>query len=309
MDKTADGREWAIAYFGLHAASTAMWDTAKRFADALARCLGHRPGGRVDIDCFIGRYSSTHTGVHVDHAHNFAATLRDGKTMFTWPGGRRDLLGLKSPDYDVHKAEGTALRNATDRIAYFPEDHLHVAESKDGVSVNVNITFWERGEDTRGHADWIRSVLRTPQRTSHDPHSSGAASLTADNRLLLQTVRSLGSDRSLERRLAVAQLVTDSSGRLNVPRPATEKRRLPEVVTMSPVTTLQWYVLDGLEEMLIAANGHCTGFPYRADTEVFLEAVAGGEPVDLSWLNDERERERRPDLATAVTALARWGAL
>ncbi len=63
--------------YGLYAATPALWDAAKQFADQLAHSLGFRPGGRVDIDCFIGRYSSTHVGVHVDHAHNFGFTLQD----------------------------------------------------------------------------------------------------------------------------------------------------------------------------------------------------------------------------------------
>ncbi|MEE1751538.1 hypothetical protein [Streptomyces sp. SP18CS02] len=309
VDKYVEGREWSIAYFGLYAAGSAMWDAAKSFSDALARALGHRPGGRVDIDCFIGRYSSTHTGVHVDHAHNFASTLRDGKTMYAWPGDRQDLLGLKSPHYDRHKDEGVALRNAADRIAYFPQDHLHVAETKDEVSVNVNVTFWERGDDTRSHADWIRSVLRQPARTSHDVRRPGAAAPTSDNRLLLQTLRALGTDGSLERRMAVAQLIMDTSGRLNVPRPVQEKPAVAELVTLTPVTTLQWYVMDGLEEMLVAANGHCASFPYRKDVEGFLETLSSGAPADLSWLAEPGQREKRPDFSRTVVALARWGAL
>ena len=63
-DQAMANDEWSVAYFGLHAASPTMWDSAKSFADHLAYNLGHRPGGRVDIDCFVGRYSSTHTGVH-----------------------------------------------------------------------------------------------------------------------------------------------------------------------------------------------------------------------------------------------------
>src|SRR6185437_16553018 len=83
--------EWAVMYYGLHAASPIIWDVAKAFSDQLALSIGYRPGGRVDIDCFLGRYSATYIGIHADHAHNFGFTLRDGKTMFTWPGTRSDL--------------------------------------------------------------------------------------------------------------------------------------------------------------------------------------------------------------------------
>ncbi|WP_406604182.1 hypothetical protein [Bartonella gliris] len=75
IDPYAEGKEWAVMYYGLYAATPILWDAAKQFADQLAHSLGFRPGGRVDIDCFIGRYSSTHVGIHVDHAHNFSFTL------------------------------------------------------------------------------------------------------------------------------------------------------------------------------------------------------------------------------------------
>ncbi|WP_375624430.1 MULTISPECIES: hypothetical protein [unclassified Bartonella] len=40
-------------YYGLYAAIPLLWDAAKHFADQLAHSLGFRPGGRVDIACFI----------------------------------------------------------------------------------------------------------------------------------------------------------------------------------------------------------------------------------------------------------------
>lgn len=55
VDQTMGSDEWSVAYFGLYAANPAMWDSAKSFSDSLAHTLGYRPGGRVDIDCFVGR--------------------------------------------------------------------------------------------------------------------------------------------------------------------------------------------------------------------------------------------------------------
>ena len=301
--------EWSVAYFGLYAANPAMWDTAKSFADDLAHCLGYRPGGRVDIDCFVGRYSSTHTGVHVDYAHNFAFTLRDGKTMFSWPGDRNDLQGLKSPDYDPHKATGAALANKSDRVAYFPQEFFHVAESKDDVSINVNVTFWEAGNDSKAHADYVRMLLRTPAHTRHDVHSSGAVPLSADDDFLLATMRSLIDDGTLRRRMAIAQLISDTSARLGVGRPIVDVREVTETVTLTPVSTLQWMPLPGLEEVLVAANGHVAGFPYSRDLDEFLTRLAAGETVDIAWLDGGGSTASDQQLLRVVVALARWGAL
>ena len=42
--------EWSVAYFGLYAATAAMWDAAQSCSDSLVHTLGYRPEGRVDID-------------------------------------------------------------------------------------------------------------------------------------------------------------------------------------------------------------------------------------------------------------------
>lgn len=308
VDQAMQNCEWSVAYFGLHAASPIMWDIAKSFADALAHNLGYRPGGRVDIDCFVGRYSSTHTGVHVDFAHNFAFTLRNGKTMFTWPGDRTDLLGLKSPDYDTHKASGTALENRTDRVAYFPQDFLHVAESKDEISINVNITFWEKGNDSQATADYLRSLLRTPSYSRHDVRSSGPVSLNADNAYLQLTMQALLNDGTLRRRMAAAQMISDTSARLGVGRPITEVREIDNLVALNTVSTVQWMPLEGLEEVLVAANGHVAAFPYSRDLDDLLMRLAAGENVDISWLENAGSTPVEQQVLHVISALARWGA-
>lgn len=308
-DQAMANDEWSVAYFGLHAASPTMWDSAKSFADHLAYNLGHRPGGRVDIDCFVGRYSSTHTGVHVDFAHNFAFTLRDGKTMFTWPGDRADLQGLKSPDYDPHKTSSTALQNKSDRVAYFPQEYFHVAESKDDVSINVNVTFWEEGNDSKANADYIRALLRTPVRTHHDIHSSGPVTLGADDNFLLLTMRSLLTDGTLRRRMAIAQLISDTSARLGVGRPLVDIDEIEESVALTEVSTLQWMPLEGLEEVLVAANGHVATFPYSRDIDELLSQLAAGETIDISWLSTRGTTPPDKQLLRVIVALARWGAL
>lgn len=309
VDRSMGGDEWSVAYFGLYAATAAMWDAAKSFADSLAHTLGYRPGGRVDIDCFVGRYSSTHTGVHVDFAHNFAFTLRNGKTMFTWPGDRKDLQGLKSPAYDLHKASGTALANKSDRVAYFPQEFYHVAESRDDVSINVNITFWEVGNDSKANADYLRALLRTPTHTRHDVRSSGPVPLRADDEFMLLTLRSLLDDGALRRRMAIAQLISDTSARLGVGRPLVEVDEIDEAVALTEVSTLQWMPLEGLDEILIAANGHVAAFSYSRDIDEFLTQLAARETIDISRLAAGGKTPSDKQLLRVIVALARWGAL
>ncbi|RQR40597.1 MULTISPECIES: hypothetical protein [unclassified Burkholderia] len=309
IDRLAGGDEWTVMYYGLHAASPIIWDVAKAFSDQLALSIGYRPGGRVDIDCFIGRYSSTYIGIHVDHAHNFGFTLRDGKTMFTWPGTRSDLVGVRFPDYEPFKSEGIPLENKTNRVTYFPENWLHVAETKSDVSVNVNIAFWETGNDSQQNANYVKSLLQAPNRTRHDVRSSGIASLNPDDELLLSSLKALLDGTSLKRRMMISQLVSDTSSRLNVGRPIVEVDELDDVIELNAISTLQWMPVLQDGEILIAANGHCGSFRYSRALHDFLNHLSAGLQVDIADLSSGKDKLLNDDLLNVAASLARWGAL
>ncbi|MGC2943028.1 hypothetical protein [Burkholderia ambifaria] len=309
VDHLADGDEWTVMYYGLHAASPVVWDVAKAFSDELALSIGYRPGGRVDIDCFVGRYSSTYTGIHVDHAHNFGFTLRDGKTMFAWPGTRSDLVGLRFPDYEPFKAESIALENKTDRVAYFPENWLHVAETKSDASVNVNIAFWEIGNDSQQNANYVKRLLQAPERTRHDVRSSGITSLNPDDEFLLSSLKALVDGASLKRRMMISQLISDTSSRLNVGRPIVEVDELDDVITLNAISTLQWMPVLQEGEILVAANGHCGSFRYSRALHDFLTRLSTGQQVDIADLLSGKDKLLNDDLLSVAESLARWGAL
>ncbi|MBU9678664.1 hypothetical protein KTF37_17570 [Burkholderia multivorans] len=301
--------EWTVMYYGLHAASPLIWDAAKTFSDRLASSIGYRPGGRVDIDCFIGRYSSAYIGIHADHAHNFGFTLRDGKTMFTWPGSRSELAGVRFPDYEPFKPESTPLENKTNRVTYFPEDWLHVAETRSDVSANVNIAFWETGDDTQQNANYVKSLLQVSNRKRHDVRSSGIASLNPDDELLLSSLRALLDGASLKRRMMISQLVSDTSSRLNVGRPIVEINELHDVISLNAISTLQWMPLLQEGEILVAANGHCSSFRYSRVLHHFLSRLSAGEQVSIADLSRRCDALLNDDLLKVAASLAQWGAL
>ncbi|UTO28915.1 hypothetical protein [Bartonella harrusi] len=310
VDHCAEGKEWGVMYYGLYAATPIMWDVAKRFADRLAHSLGFRPGGRVDIDCFIGRYSSTHVGVHVDHAHNFGFTLRDGKTMFTWPSTRDDLQGLRYPKYEAYKSTAIALQNRTDRVAYFPHDAFHVAETGKNIAVNVNIAFWETASDAHKYKEYISHLLHIDERSRHDIRTSGRASLNPENTFQLSTLSSEIANSSLKRRMLITQLICDTSSRLCVGRPLVDVSEIESEIMLRPSATLQWVFLPETKELLIAANGHCASFKYSAHLESFLSQLSAGKKIDLAKLNDKSYTPVMwEEVLKTVKALASWGTL
>lgn len=307
--RLAGDDEWTVMYYGLHAASPVIWDVAKAFSDQLALSIGYRPGGRVDVDCFIGRYSSTYIGIHSDHAHNFGFTLRNGKTMFTWPGNRSDLDGVRFPDYEPFKSESIPLENKTNRVTYFPEDWLHVAETESDVSINVNIAFWEFSNDSRRNENYVRGLLHAPNRQRHDVRSSGLASLNPDDELLLSSLQALLDGASLKKRMMISQLISDTSSRLNVGRPIVEVEEMDDVITLNAISTLQWIPLLQAGEVLVSANGHCGSFRYSHALYEFLNRLCAGQQLNISELSNGNDRLLNDDLLSVAASLARWGAL
>lgn len=82
LEHMNQNNDWCIAYFGLHTINAQIWDIARNFAHIIYNNTDKKPTERVDVDCFLGNYASTHSGVHVDYAYNFAFTLRNGKSMY-----------------------------------------------------------------------------------------------------------------------------------------------------------------------------------------------------------------------------------
>ncbi|MCZ2159204.1 hypothetical protein NPX99_08110 [Bartonella sp. 220] len=309
VDQYAEGQEWAVMYYGLYAASPVLWDAAKQFADQLAHSLGFRPGGRVDIDCFIGRYSSTHVGVHVDHAHNFGFTLQDGKTMFAWPSTRKDLQGLKYPEYEVHKSTAIALQNRKDRVAYFPHNAFHVAETGKNIAANINIAFWETASDAQHFRKYVMHLLHLDDRIKHDIRASGRADLNPDNAFQYSTLSSAIANNTLKRHMLVSQLICDTSSRLCIGRPLIDVSEIENEISLRSSATLQWAPLLETKELLIATNGHCTSLKYSDHLHRFLSQLLSNKKIDIAKFNDKPHNIAQEEILKTVKALASWGAL
>lgn len=109
--------------------------------------------------------------------------------------------------------------------------------------------------------------------------------------------------------MLVSQLISDTSSRLCVGRPLIEVSEIENEITLRASATLQWVPLRETNELLIAANGHCTNFEYSSHLEHFLSQLSSGKKLDLAKLNDKSYKYAQNEILKAVKALARWGAL
>jgi hypothetical protein len=306
VDTAYKSGEWSIAYFGLHGAIPQIWDETKAFLDTLHSALGYRPAGRVDVDCFVGRYSSTPSGIHVDGGHNFALTYRDGKTMYTWPSSRSDLLWLKSPEYDKFKLDSLPLTNSPRYLCYFPFDYLHVAETKSRPSVNLNVSIWEKSTAERQNVDFLLSRLELGDRLRMPIPRSGKLDLDPRDHRNLVTLHDLLASDSLERQMALADLLMRTTANMMVPRPLVPN---PPALKSDNATfyrrnhaTLQWYATRSRRQLLIAGNGHCVACEYDPGVVAFLEDCSK-ERASIT----RRELAQKRDLEDLLELFLAWG--
>lgn len=305
VDKLNSPREWSVAYFGLHGASEVVWDSAKAFIKKLSMELGYRPGGRVDVDCFVGRYSSTPSGVHVDDAHNFGFTLRPGKTMLTWDPIHAHVKWLKAPGYEPYRKDALPLVNEEGFVCYFPHDALHVGETKERPSVNVNISFWKESEPSKETYQYLFANIANERVLQNKVHGDGRFALSRfkaeDLKRMQNSIRSGG----LEAHLAMNDLLEQTTFGLRVPRPVfgTTQLDFDVPIRLKDSATINWYLSDGLEEMLIGVNGHCLSCPKDPDVICFLEKVTDSAEFVVRDLV-----EPQSDLGMLVRQFHDWGA-
>ncbi|MEU4887844.1 MULTISPECIES: hypothetical protein [Streptomyces] len=318
VDEAARGHDWSVAVSGLHAVSAPMWDRAKRLSDDVHRYTGSRVAGRVDMDTFIGRYAATNVGVHVDHAGNFGFTVRGRKTLLTWPPDLAAQVPQHTADYAPARHLSAPLVGTPGALTYFPSPYLHVGESPDVVSVNVNIAFFTRDDPAApvlGAVGELLSRARTRPRTPGGPtpeapelpgHAAhgipdGAASvLRALTRLSHAELADAVWDRSMR---------SLTSGGLGVGRPAEPPVAVPRdarVRLRQDVVMRQRPLAD--RRRAITAQGHVLRVAEHPRVASAVAALEAGETVDLAQWERGADAEAVPLLHAVLLRLSTWRA-
>jgi hypothetical protein len=300
----ASGRSWATAFFGLHKVSSELWDFAKDFVDDIVAAAGRRPAGRVDFDCFVGRYEKTHVGAHIDDAHSFGFNLRPGKQLLTWPQAFDATMRTPTSAYEQYRAESTVLDCDPDVVTYFPAREIHVAESLAGVSVNSNIALFEEVN----HVDrlWLQTRREIEAIQVRCPAADGLN--PADVYTWLDGLSRVAVAESLEVKLLSAALCWTTSGQLGCARPkavqapgvASSPRKRRELVARTTRSGAAVLVSGNGRALVVAAEPAVSAF-LEAYGEIAIDAPL---PETLTASVD-----RSPAVASLFRTLWTWGVL
>ncbi|MFF3373665.1 hypothetical protein ACFYXF_12050 [Streptomyces sp. NPDC002680] len=309
VDERMRDHEWSVAVSGLHAVDAPLWDRAKRLSDDVYRYTGTRVAGRVDIDTFIGRYTSTNVGVHVDHAGNFGFTLRGRKTLLTWPPERAGQVPQHTADYASARDLADVLVGVPGALTYFPSEQLHVGESPDAVAVNVNIAFFTKSDPAALVVDAVGGLLARRRADNAGPGTHAPDGIPAAAAATLTALAEL-SGGEIEDVVWEHHMRSVTSGGLGVGRPAGAPAPVPRdarVRTHGDIVVRQRLLTDG--RRAVATQGHTLKVADHPQVEAAMTTLAAGDTLDLADWERRADGAAVPLLHAVLLRLRTWRAI
>ncbi|PGM47115.1 cupin-like domain-containing protein [Bacillus thuringiensis] len=157
---TSSQDEVTYSQVGMQNYMPIVWENIKGWVKRIISKVG-LPTNTVDIDIFLGRYSSTPIGIHTDQASTFMHVVHGTKRMLVWPPDyfknknvkiigselRKTIVDCNINDYiqDAIVLEGTP-----GDTLYWPSDYWHVGISDNPqdliVVLNIGFFFGEKKE-------------------------------------------------------------------------------------------------------------------------------------------------------------------
>jgi len=311
VDGQNRGSDWTVSGTGLHAVSAPFWDHGRYLARRVTEAVGARPPGRVDVDTFIGRYSSTNVGVHADGANNLGFTLRGTKQLLTWPPDAD--VPRRTSNYASARPSADVLVGQPGNVTYFPAPQLHVGESPDEVTVSVNVAFFVHADPVARVLDVVSAAVR--EAAGDVMYPAPGEALPNELERILDSVVAVAASESTREYLTTSWLREVTSFGLAVARPTEVVSRLPspdQSFRIAKDTLLMHIALP--ERRVFAANGHIGQLPPVPGVDVALDLLAAGRVAnsrELAAAMDASHSDK--DAETIVRALlyrlATWGAL
>ncbi|MFH9062989.1 hypothetical protein ACH4GM_17470 [Streptomyces coeruleorubidus] len=309
VDEMMRDHEWSVAVSGLHAVDAPLWDRAKRLSDDVYRYTGTRVAGRVDIDTFIGRYTSTNVGVHVDHAGNFGFTLRGRKSLLTWPPELAGQVPQHTADYASARELADVLVGVPGALTYFPSEQLHVGESPDAVAVNVNIAFFTKSDPAGLVVDAVSGLLARTRADEDGLRAHAPDGIPAAAAATLRALAELDGDE-VEDAVWEHHMRAVTSGGLGVGRPAGSPVAVPRdarVRIPADVVVRQRLLADG--RRAVATQGHTLKVTDHPQVAEAVTALAAGDTLDLADWERQADGAAVPLLHAVLLRLRTWRAV
>jgi hypothetical protein len=214
---------YALVMADWHQFSNPLWRRILHTVDALARYVGIS-ASRMDTQVFLGTYSQTPFGVHVDDASAFHFPVIGKKRLRFW----EDSFVKQTPSlrqarqYEQFSSNSVVNEATPGEIIYWPSHYWHVGESRGEFAVTWRFAYWI-ADGMRRRAmvkatDVFDKLRRTPLVSL--PHTPLRCDRISGVEEVLEDVVTAAQSHELRRRIIATWLEQCSAfGFLRVPAP------------------------------------------------------------------------------------------
>lgn len=268
---------------------SAFWAKAAAIGAALVERLGWPPR-ELNVDGFVGNYTNTPFGAHLDHLHNCMFLASGSRRMHLW---HRDLwrarTGRDSPrrDYQsfVDCAETFDLEAGD--VLFWPAHYVHVGECNGGISASVNVDFPIVSEEAPIQEDLAITALsesvaayRKSKYSSRYRPDDGLSSAADRARKMARDL----VHEDLEARIRQRKVRLESAGWFATVPPGPESEELHSDAHVEWIAGSRAAVARGSEWMDLGANGHVVVLPASSFLVKVLDRLIQGERLDVKEL-------------------------
>lgn len=172
-------RDLCISAWKPHYAADHLFDRIVEFTKPITDQYG-LPAGGIGSDIFLGDYSLTPGGVHIDGTDVFSFVVSGRKKMLLWPfevfarhtkisqGGNYDILS--GIDYRDYLEEAIVLTGEVGDIMYWPHSYWHMALGDGSPVATFNLSFYLNKSKNRFIIETAREMEAIHERV--DYHSA-----------------------------------------------------------------------------------------------------------------------------------------
>ncbi len=248
---------------------------------------------------FIGNYTKTPFGIHIDRSSVFTFPIIGTKKIRTWqPEYVKKNPDMKeSLDYKRHLKKSLLLRANPGDVMYWPSKTWHIGESNREFCVTLIAGYWfgafAKGFVLKEFQKKALSPIRTLTNSDTIPLSKrGLAdvAITQENawRRELNSLREYANSDEFERTLALRWIEHVSAyGFGVVPQIGKQERiGLGQTLQLNPAFPIVWHLRPD-DECLISCRGHSFAVKKAKWMPMFCQLINTGKPFTVKEISDK----------------------
>ncbi len=296
--------------------SPVIWQRVRHFLQPFFAAANVIPE-IIEIDLFMGRYSQTHFGVHLDAESTFTFGFRGEKNFRMWPletftpemAVEGWPTNIQDEYYHKFRDDAEVVSTHEGQLLYWPSSVWHLGESPDSWSITLAVALHLKPDPYERVKAVMSQLLPNPPRAVDanaypcdiSNRSEQAPPLAANLAAALADIRRAVDEEAIDLHLCLDWLKQVSGCGLTATPPprVVQNLRNDQELRIDGRYPIQWRFFPG-NKAVIAANGY--GDIFEMDQSEALASIL----TKLNQGESVRPSEVGPYPKCVLLELARW---